>query len=517
MIEQIAIYTRLSKEDAIIAEESNSITNQKAFIRHYIQADKDLKKMQILEFSDDGYTGKNMERPDMHRMLELIKAKKISCIIVKDFSRFSRDHIEQGKYIQQVFPFMNVRFISINDGYDSKNYMGRVAEIDIAFKQLLYDFYSEDLSAKVKTSLKTLRESGKYISSSPNYGYAKSKTKKYKLEVDEMAAEIVRRIYKEYLEGKSMYRIVKQLNDDEIEAPGIYIAKRNQNVNLLERYKEKSCIWTVTAVSRILENKNYIGSIIYNRFESTSVGSKRSKQLPKDKWKCIEQCHQPIVSKKDFERVQAIKKEKSNTRTQGNNKERNCLSGKVICGECGHALAHTYAGRPKYYCQTRYRKADSEKCSTSILDEELEKLVLEELCKHMDIDADMKAIVVRKKAEEEEKIMQVQNHLKEMEKSLELIQEDLRGSYEAYRMEMTNKETYLEQKQMYEQMIEELEENVAKQRAVRAKLVSGCEVIGGNREAGKGEQDVEVLTRELVERYVEKVVVRGEVVKIELK
>ena len=122
MKEQIAIYTILSKEDALIAVESNSITNQKAYIRNYIQADKELSKLPYLEFSDDGYTGKNMERPDMQRMLELIKQKQISCIIVKDFSRFSRDHIEQGRYIQQIFPFMNVRFIAINDEYDSNTF-----------------------------------------------------------------------------------------------------------------------------------------------------------------------------------------------------------------------------------------------------------------------------------------------------------------------------------------------------------------------------------------------------------
>ena len=127
-MEQIAMYLRLSKEDEFIKDESNSITNQRTFIRGFINKDKDLRKMNVVEFVDDGYTGKNMDRPDMQRMLDLIKRKQISCVIVKDFSRFSRDHIEQ------IFPFMGVRFIAINDHYDSNDYVGGIGEIDVAYK-----------------------------------------------------------------------------------------------------------------------------------------------------------------------------------------------------------------------------------------------------------------------------------------------------------------------------------------------------------------------------------------------
>lgn len=139
-MEQIAMYLRLSKKDEFIRDESNSITNQRAFIRSYINKDNALRKMNVLEFVDDGYIGKNMDRPDMQRMLDLVKKKQISCVIVKDFSRFSRDHIEQGKYIEQIFPFMGVRFIAINDNYDSADYVGGIGEIDVAFKGILYDF-----------------------------------------------------------------------------------------------------------------------------------------------------------------------------------------------------------------------------------------------------------------------------------------------------------------------------------------------------------------------------------------
>ena len=145
--EQIAAYARLSKEDDDCKEESNSIAMQKILLREYVM--KNFSDYDLLEFCDDGYTGTNLNRPAMQRMLELVKDSKISCIIVKDFSRFARDYIELGSYLEQIFPFMGVRFISINDNYDSKNYQGSIGEIDVNFKNLLYDLYSKDLSQKV--------------------------------------------------------------------------------------------------------------------------------------------------------------------------------------------------------------------------------------------------------------------------------------------------------------------------------------------------------------------------------
>ena len=207
------MYLRLSKKDEFIRDESNSITNQRAFIRNYINKDKTLRKMNALEFVDDGYTSKNMDRPDMQRMLDFLKRKQINCVIVKDCSRFSRDHIEQGKYIVQILPFMGVRFIAINDNYDSSDYVGGIGEIDVAFKGILYDFFSEEQSVKVSTTLDAKRGSGKYISAFAPYGYMKSPVDKHKLVVDEYAGQIVKRIFREYLSGRSMYKIAESLNE----------------------------------------------------------------------------------------------------------------------------------------------------------------------------------------------------------------------------------------------------------------------------------------------------------------
>ena len=160
---KLVSYLRLSREDEFVKDESNSISNQRELIRKYIHKSPELMKMKQVELKDDGYSGKNMERPAMQELLTMIKKGNVSCIIVKDISRFSRDYIETGKYMEQIFPFLGIRFIAINDNYDSAECTGGIAEIDVVFKGILYDFYSEDLSEKVKTSLAVRRANGKYI------------------------------------------------------------------------------------------------------------------------------------------------------------------------------------------------------------------------------------------------------------------------------------------------------------------------------------------------------------------
>ena len=245
----------------------------------------------------------------MQRMLDLVKKKQISCVIVKDFSRFSRDHIEQGKYIEQIFPFMGVRFIAINDNYDSADYVGGIGEIDVAFKGILYDFFSEEQSSKVSLTLDTKRGNGKYIATYAPYGYVKSPEDKHKLVVDEFASQIVKRIFKEFLSGKSMYKISEGLNRDGIDTPGVYIAMQVGSEKQLARYREKKPLWNNVAIGRILGNEQYTGTMIYSRFKIENVGDKHAKALPEDEWKRVENCHEAIISKEDFEKVAAMRKE----------------------------------------------------------------------------------------------------------------------------------------------------------------------------------------------------------------
>ena len=505
-MEQIAIYLRLSKEDEFVKDESNSITNQRAFIRGFINKNKELRKMSVVEFVDDGYSGKNMDRPDMQRMLEMVKRKQISCVIVKDFSRFSRDHIEQGKYIEQIFPFMGVRFIAINDNYDSADYVGGIGEIDVAFKGILYDFFSEEQSSKVSLTLDTKRGNGKYIATYAPYGYVKSPEDKHKLVVDEFASQIVKRIFKEFLSGKSMYKISEGLNRDGIDTPGVYIAMQSGSEKQLARNREKKPLWNNVAIGRILGNEQYTGTMVYSRFKSENVGDKHAKALPEDEWKRVENCHEAIINKVDFEKTVAMRK--GNTCASAKRKhETHCLTGKMICGNCGHRLSHTYAGRPKYYCANHYLDKSDGKCNISVLDADIESIVKKALQMMIDVLVDSRKVVDMQREKQAERLKQSEKHLSDMEHSRELIEKDLREAYESYKLGMTDKETYLEQRKIYEQMLERLQENIEKQRAAVTKMadvdvpeVAGLEMLGG-------QLKLTGLNREMVGAFVEEIVV----------
>lgn len=220
MRKRLALYLRLSIEDerdtgnGLKKDESNSIGNQRKQILEYIQQDSELCRYETVEFNDDGYSGTNMNRPGMQRLLKEVKENNISCIIVKDMSRFSRGYIEMGTYLNQIFPFMGIRFIAINDHYDSREHNGSTIEIDTAFQTLLYDLYSKDVSVKVKTAFENKGANGEYVFGQAPFGYEKSKEVKNTIIVNEKKAQIVRHIFSLAMQGKSSTQIARQLYEE---------------------------------------------------------------------------------------------------------------------------------------------------------------------------------------------------------------------------------------------------------------------------------------------------------------
>ena len=198
MPKAVALYLRLSQEDVDIRrnaakDESNSISAQRSLITRHINEIPDICDLPRLEFCDDGFSGTNFSRPDFQRMIDLTKQGEIGCIVVKDLSRFGRDYLEVGDYLEHIFPFLGIRFISVNDHYDSSAHDGKTVGMDITFRNLIYDYYSKDLSSKVKTAMRSKQEKGEFITCF-TYGYKPSPENKHKMVIDEPAAEIVREI-----------------------------------------------------------------------------------------------------------------------------------------------------------------------------------------------------------------------------------------------------------------------------------------------------------------------------------
>ena len=499
-----AAYLRLSKEDEMIRDESNSIKNQRDLIRRHIRQIPELKKLEQVEFVDDGYSGKNMDRPGMQELLELVRRNKVACIVVKDISRFSRDHLETGKYLEQIFPFMGVRFIAINDNYDSKDYAGGIGEIDVAFRGILYDFYSEDLSEKVVTAMRIRKEQGRFMGALAPYGYRKDPADHNQLIIDEEAADVVRRIFRDYLSGAPYYRIAQALNEENVESPAAY-NQRKLGYNCLRKDKDSITIWSGSAVARILKNEIYTGTLVCHKYEQPEVASRKKKLLPKSEWLRIENTHEAIISRDDFEAVQ--ERLAKNSRPKGQTR-RHCLSSKVICGLCGHAMRHEWNGRPKYNCAHTYMNKGHSHETNSIIDAQLETAVLTALQKEFNIQAEAKRLNDEKKALVQQKIREAEGRLKEMQNSLERLYADQMASFESYKTGITDKDTFLQQKTVYAQMEGKLQDNIQKQMQAVSRMEQEADAVqAAGLQVDEEQVTATELTEELVQMFVERITV----------
>ena len=294
---KVAIYLRLSAEDMDLEEraksESISITSQRKLLLDYVEKDEMLSQNEISEYCDDGYSGTSMERPAMQAMLKEVRRNRVGCIVVKDMSRFSRDYIEMGTYLNQIFPFMGVDFISVNDGYDSREHGRNAIAIDTAFQTLLYDLYSKDISVKMKASIESRCANGQYVFGQVPLGYEKSKKVKNAVVVNEREAEIVRYIFSMAVSGMNRGQIARRLFEE-----GIPTATQLRNPKIGET---KRCLtWSPTTVRKILANRFYLGEMAYGKSIRKSVGSKDGIPVPKDQWKVIKAHHEPLVEPEIF-------------------------------------------------------------------------------------------------------------------------------------------------------------------------------------------------------------------------
>ena len=327
-------YYRLSMEDDT-DNESNSITNQRLLIKDYISTIPELSAMPYQEFYDDGYSGASMERPAMQQLLQLVRQNRVQCIVVKDFSRFSRNYIEMGTYLEQVFPFMGIRFISVSDHYDSRDYRGKSSDIEVQFKGLIADFYVKDQSVKVKAAVSTRRNLGEYCCGSAPYGYQRNPDDKTKLQIVEDEAAVIRRVFELTNQRYSKTEICRIFNEESIPTP-LQSMSRRQKVDH-RKATSKNLQWTVDMVRKIINDKNYIGCMVYGKTKIPDPGTGKEIPIPKDQWKVMENHHEPIVSKDEFERARSLQMRHS--RKSKFDKSPSLLSGFLKCGNCGRNLS----------------------------------------------------------------------------------------------------------------------------------------------------------------------------------
>jgi len=295
-------YVRLSREDGD-KEESNSVTGQKDLICDYLSHHPELRECGMKV--DDGYTGSNFDRPGFQEMMAEVKAGKINCIVVKDLSRFGRDHLDAGEYIERIFPFLGVRFIAINDHYDSLHSNVESDELIVPFKNLVNEAYCRDTSVKIRSQLEIKRQRGDFIGSFAVFGYRKDPEDHHRLLVDDYAADVVRDIFKWKLEGVSAGDIAVRLTKDGIPTPMDYKRTLGLRYSTSFRVKGRS-EWSAGMVLRILKNPVYIGVLEQGRVTTPSYRVKRLVYKPRAEWAVVENCHEAIIDRYDFESIQKV-------------------------------------------------------------------------------------------------------------------------------------------------------------------------------------------------------------------
>jgi len=351
-----AIYIRLSKEDGD-REESESVVNQKKILKAFA---KENRYKVFDEYVDDGYTGTNFNRPDFKRMIKDIEKGKVNMVITKSLSRLGRDYIETGRYIESYFPENGIRYIAILDDVDT--FLDKNCDT-VAFKNIINDYYAKETSKNIKKTKNKKKKEGFYYTLCAPFGYKKI-DKAGNLEIDEVQAAIVRRIFDLFIEGKGTYQIARILTEENIEPPGLQMKMPSVVCNITNTTDK----WNHNTVRRILANQIYIGNCEQNKTKKISYKSKKLISLPVEEHTITKNHHQPIISLEKWDVVQKMLKNHKNAKIRDTDV---LLKGILYCAHCNNKLSvrtkvdKTKSGektRRYILCGTAEKKITNKKC-----------------------------------------------------------------------------------------------------------------------------------------------------------
>jgi len=353
--------------------DSMSIENQRHLLDKHI-SEMDIGNAEIREFVDNGYSGTNFERPAVQELLELVRQGRVNCILIKDMSRFGRNMIDTGYYVERIFPLYRVRLISVSDCFDSADYGGDTGGMDIALKFLVHEQYSRDLSNKIKSAKYAKMLRGEAVRKNCFFGYKLNEARK--MVVDEPAAETVRIIFNLALDGMSILKIGERLYEDNRPSPGMHKGWAKHN----------GCIWTLSYICKVLMEEQYTGTYIVGRTRSAGVGSKSVIGVTESEWVKIPNHHPAVIDKATFDEVRRIiigKSENLRKRATGT-RQRNCnvcylLQSKVICGYCGHTMIPYSSRNAAFRCGFTLVAPDSKCHRLAIHESILEATVMKKM------------------------------------------------------------------------------------------------------------------------------------------
>ena len=448
-----ALYIRLSQEDRDLSsrndkKESNSITNQRELLWDFIRNHEEFAGGTVIEKCDDGYSGVKFDnRPAFTELMELAKAGKINCIIVKDFSRFGRDYVELGDYLEQYFPFLGIRFISVNDGYDSKNFEGTTGGLDIAFKNMIYDFHSREFSKKQKIAWRRMAEKGEYNATFTMYGYRCECGSIHQLAIDEETGETVREIFSLAASGMSPLKIARLLNEKGTPSPS-----ENQ---IMQGSRQEwglygvECHWTAEKIRRMIRDERYTGTMVSLKTSSFTVGGKRVRRSPSE-WVRIENTHEPLVSYELYLKANSVIRQ--TTFRQSGRKGKNIYH----CGYCGRKMQDT--GKGSIQCGQRYLIKECSCREASIKREDADRAVMDAL--KQQIQLFVKESELSQNARSRTVPYSADGEIISLTKIIAALKKTWMPLYEQYRDGSLSREDFLAKKKEYDAEAAKLEQRL---------------------------------------------------------
>ena len=484
---QAAIYARLSREDNL--SNSDSIENQIALLERYIDARPYLQLADI--FADNGFTGTDFERPEWQRLMEAVQQRKINCIIVKDLSRLGRNYIETGEFLEKICPFFGIRFIAVNDNFDTDTAEAN-GQLSVSLSNIINDYYAKDISRKVTSALRSKMEKGEYIGSWEKYGYVKSPENKNQLIVNPETAPVVRMIYQWRSEGMSYMGINKKLNDMGIPSPGQYKADRGIVTN--NNQKPRKILWNKHMVTDILKDITYLGHLAQRKTTQCLYAGIPFSRTEEQDWIQVENTHEAIIEPELFEKVQEINKKAAAAQKANRGKydhlpkAKNIYGKKFTCADCGSVMKLVRSistNKDKVYftfkCPTheehgaractakRMRKADVDEAVLSSIKAQFELFLdcreaLDSLLK-----AKKKALDSLLKAKKKQvKKAGKSDQAKELKKQLEKKKSVFSGLYRDLREGLIDDQDYAQTREILMEDISRLEKQLAELKSAKA-------------------------------------------------
>lgn len=451
----IAAYIRLSVEDGDLdgdsRQESNSIVHQRMLIHEFIQSRPEFQNCRIQEFCDDGYTGTNFDRPGFQEMMAMVKAKGIGCIIVKDLSRFGREYLEVSSYLERILPVFDIRFISINDYFDSDAYAGTTGGMELAFRNLINSMYSRDISMKVRTARKTRERRGEYLGGHPFYGYLKDPADRHHLIVDEEARMVIEDIFHMSVQGLSTTEIARRLNERQIPCPVEH--KRARGIGYSKKLAEGKGVWIQSTVRKIIRDERYTGKMVSNVRSCSFVGKTVMVNHKPSDWIVVADTHEPVISEELFQEANAALA--SRVRVANRNTSWKASGNLFVCGSCGRKLQRSKGKEPYLYCPKSRFATDQECCEIHEDIRKVQHCVLEALRKMEQAMWDETAVRPENTRGE---VKQLEREAEYLMTRIQKYKLEKRRLYEAYKSGQMTKDEFIQAQEQHRQTVQKLEQ-----------------------------------------------------------